>query len=71
MWKSMVLLLVLGCRNESAVLVDAEVAEVGEGEGVFVDVQRPDVTTFALLSQIQVGDLVISEVMHTPHTIDL
>ena len=66
MWKSVLLVLLIGCRKEDIALLDGEVAEVGDGQGVFVDVERPDITTFALLSEIQVGDLVISEVMHSP-----
>ena len=62
------LILLLACQSEfsSEKLQDVEMVEVPEGTGYFVGASNPEVTTFALLSEIQTGDLVISEVMHTP-----
>lgn len=43
-----------------------EVCEMEMGRAEFVEPSNPVITVFANLSEIQTGDLVITEVMHTP-----
>ena len=62
----MYIMMWLGCVQEQSKGVPTEIVEVAEGEGYFTQTELPNVTQFALLADLQIGDLVITEVMHSP-----
>lgn len=63
-----ILLTMLACQSNLDTTSDqlGENWELEFGRAEFVESSIPTVTVFANLSEIQVGDLVITEVMHTP-----
>ncbi len=58
--------MIFGCVDEKPPNIYGETPEIAQGEGYFTQPEVPDVTQFALLSDLQSGDLVITEVMHSP-----
>ena len=58
--------MIFGCVDQQIQYRSEEPAEIAEGEGYFSPSDMPTVTQFALLSDLQAGDLVITEVMHSP-----